>query len=133
MSQKHGVLLLGISLTSQSDDNCSFQHKVALFARGNQLQGKTFTYRASQTSIVEAKQGRTDLVNIIKQSIERVGASSQSLVTTEQDLKSEHSKSVLGDQSFTNTKTPEIEDIMMTVPKLKLEEVVVPVVVVPPE
>lgn len=64
---------------------------------------------------------------MIKQSIERVGASCASLVTTEQDLKSEHNKSVVGDQSFTMiTKTPEIEDIMMTVivPKLKLEEVV---------
>lgn len=64
---------------------------------------------------------------MIKQSIERVGASSASLVTTEQDLKSELSKSVVGDQSFTMmpiSKTPEIEDIMMAVTAPKLEEVV---------
>ena len=64
---------------------------------------------------------------MIKQSIERVGASSASLMTTEQDLKSELSKSVVGDQSFTMmpiSKTPEIEDIMMAVTAPKLEEVV---------
>lgn len=64
---------------------------------------------------------------MIKQCIERVGASSASLVTTEQDLKSELSKSVVGDQSFTMmpiSKTPEIEDIMMAVTAPKLEEVV---------
>ena len=64
---------------------------------------------------------------MIKQCIERVGASSASLMTTEQDLKSELSKSVVGDQSFTMmpiSKTPEIEDIMMAVTAPKLEEVV---------
>ena len=42
-TQKLGIILVGLSLTPNND--CPFQHKVALFARGNSLPpSRTLTY-----------------------------------------------------------------------------------------
>lgn len=67
-TQKHGMILVGISLTDTLDD-CAFQHKVALFARGFQINaGKLVTYKSQSNN----EGTRDTLSEMIKQSIEKV-------------------------------------------------------------
>jgi hypothetical protein len=64
--QKHGLILVGLNF-SLTDKDCQFNHKVALFARGFQLQGRTINYRTLLTPGEPSVQA--ELENLIKSSI----------------------------------------------------------------
>lgn len=86
---KLGIVLVGLSF---SDEECSFQHKVALFARGFSLNGKTVVY-----SLKNASEGHKQLKDLLKLALEKVSAQGNQSFTTESNAppESNRSKSVL--------------------------------------
>lgn len=61
---KHGLVLLGVSFTAEED--CSFQHKVALFTRGFQLS------RVTYARCLKFTEDKAKLETLIKQALEKV-------------------------------------------------------------
>ncbi|TNV73351.1 hypothetical protein FGO68_gene89 [Halteria grandinella] len=82
---KLGLILVGFSFTSDSD--CSFSHKVALFARGFSLNGKTVTYNLA------TGEGLRQLKDLIKSALEKVSALGNQSFTTESNAPPESSRS----------------------------------------
>lgn len=84
---KLGLVLLGLSFTSEE---CNFQHKVALFARGFQLIAKMCVYRLNNG------EGIAQVKDMIKFSLEKVSAAGNQSFATETNIAdSSRSKSVI--------------------------------------